>query len=466
MKPSLRWVLAAALALFASIASAAFHTYQIEEIFSNADGTVQYIVMHEFAGMPAEYFWMGHTITTGQMSYTFPNNLPIQTMCNPYYGCRDSMMGPGMMGPAMVMPSVTSTAGTRVLIGTQGLAALGLITPDFVVPNNFIPTGGGTITYAEGTDQWTVGPLPTDGVTALMRNGATVLKVQNMATNFSGQQASVSAAAASYQGLWWASPAQSESGWGLNVAHQGDTIFATWFTYDMTGKEWWLSITANKTSSNPDVYSGQLIQTNGPAFSAVPFDPTQVTRSVVGFGTITFTDANTGTFSYTVTTASAVQAQVVTQQNKAITRQVFGTLPACSFSAQANPAATTNYTDLWWASPAQSESGWGLNLTHEGTNIFATWFTYDTDGTPLWLSSTLAQGAGQSFNGALIQTAGPAFSAVPFDPAQVTRTNVGTATLTFADGNTGTFNYTAKNVTQQKAITRQLFNPPGATVCH
>jgi hypothetical protein len=459
MKPSLRWVLATALALFASMASAAFHTYRIEEIFSNADGTIQYIVMHESVGAAAEYFWMGHTITTGQMSYTFPNNLPIQTTCNPYYGCVDSMM----KAPMMVMPNVTSTANTRVLIATQGLAALGVIAPDFIVPNGFIPIGGGTITYAEGADQWTFGPLPTDGVTALSRSGG---MIQNVATNFSGQSAFIAAQAASFQGLWWASPAASESGWGLNVAHQGDTIFATWFTYDTTGKEWWLSMTANKTSSSPPTYSGQLLQTHGPAFSAVPFDPTQVTRTVLGNATLTFTDANMGSFAYSVTTASAAQAEAVTQQVKSITRQVFGTLPTCSYAAQANPAATTNYTDLWWASPAGVEAGWGINLTHEGTNIFATWFTYDTDGTPLWLSSTLAQGAGQTFSGALIQTGGPAFSSVPFDPQQVTRTNVGTATLTFADGNTGSFDYTAKSVTQHKAITRQLFNPPGATVCH
>ncbi|HEX7327114.1 MAG TPA: S8 family peptidase, partial [Casimicrobiaceae bacterium] len=46
-----------------------------------------------------------------------------------------------------------------------------------------------------------------------------------------------------YQGLWWASPATSESGWGLNVAHQGNLIFATWFTYDTSGKALWLSMT-------------------------------------------------------------------------------------------------------------------------------------------------------------------------------------------------------------------------------
>ncbi|MGC1818702.1 MAG: S8 family peptidase, partial [Casimicrobiaceae bacterium] len=44
--------------------------------------------------------------------------------------------------------------------------------------------------------------------------------------------ATAGAAAPNYQGLWWASPAGSESGWGINFAHQGDVIFATWFTYD------------------------------------------------------------------------------------------------------------------------------------------------------------------------------------------------------------------------------------------
>jgi hypothetical protein len=268
-----------------------------------------------------------------------------------------------------------------------------------------------------------------------------------------------------YQGLWWAAPAGSESGWGINFAHQGDVIFATWFTYDATGKEWWLSMSANKSSSNPDTFTGQLIQTHGPAFSAVPFNPTQVTRTVAGNGTLTFTDANNGSFAYSVNTTLAAEVQALVQQNKAITRQVFGTLPTCNYLAQANPAAATNYTDLWWASPGGSESGWGINLTHQGTNVFATWFTYDTDGTPLWLSASLVQGAGQTFSGALIQTAGPAFNSVPFDPTQVTRSNVGAATLSFTDGNTSGFDYTAKGVTQHKAITRQLFNPPAGTVC-
>ena len=59
-----------------------------------------------------------------------------------------------------------------------------------------------------------------------------------------------------YQGLWYKFPAESESGWGINFAHQGDVIFATWFTYDVNGKAWWLTMTASKTAEG--VYSGQL----------------------------------------------------------------------------------------------------------------------------------------------------------------------------------------------------------------
>ena len=98
------------------------------------------------------------------------------------------------------------------------------------------------------------------------------------------------AAALNYGGLWWNAPAESESGWGINFAHQGDVIFATWFTYDTTGKAWWLAMQANRTATG--VYAGTIFATHGPAFNAVPFDPSKVTETTVGSGTLSFTDAN------------------------------------------------------------------------------------------------------------------------------------------------------------------------------
>src|SRR5512132_519014 len=257
-----------------------------------------------------------------------------------------------------------------------------------------------------------------------------------------------------WQGLWWKSPAASESGWGLNVAHQGDIVFATWFTYDATGKAWWLSMTAPLVSGG-NRFSGTLHATRGPPFSAVPFDPTQVVATPVGTGTLTFNDADNGTFAYTVNGIS---------QSKAITRQVFGPVPACRFGTQANLAAATNYQDLWWNAPAGSESGWGVNITHQGSTLFVTWFTYDVDGSPLWLSATAQKTAALTFSGTLYRTTGPAFNANPWSPAAVTATPVGSVTLTFANGNAAAFAYTVNGVSQVKQITRQIFQAPG-TVC-
>ena len=263
----------------------------------------------------------------------------------------------------------------------------------------------------------------------------------------------IAAGPPNYEGLWWNAPAGSESGWGINFAHQGDTIFATWFTYDPTGKGLWLVMTASLTATG--VYSGTLFQTSGPPFDAVPFDPTQVVGIVVGTGTLAFTDLNTGTFAYTVNGVT---------QTKSIIRQIFDQPPTCTFGILTDLTLAYNYQDLWWAAPAQSEAGWGVNLTHQGDTIFATWFTYDLDRTPLWLFVTALKTAEGVYSGTLYRTTGPPFNSVPFDPTKVAATAVGAATFTFTDGNTGTFNYTVNGVTQTKAITREVFASPG-TVC-
>ncbi len=256
------------------------------------------------------------------------------------------------------------------------------------------------------------------------------------------------------EGIWWNAD-DAESGWGINFAHQGNVIFATWFTYDATGKAWWLSMTAVKSAASPETYTGQLIETRGPAFSAMPFNPALVTRTAVGFGTIRFDDINNGSFAYTVNGVT---------QTKPIARFVFGALPVCTYGAQPNFAQATNYQNIW-AVAGDSEAGWGINLNHQGDSLFGTWFTYDTDGTPLWLSVSAAKTGPGIYAGQLIRTTGPGFSAVPFDSALVARAVVGTATFTFANGNAATFAYTVNGVTQTKAITRELFVPPAGTVC-
>jgi len=124
--------LRAALALIAVVAglpaSATFHLWQMNELYSNADGSVQFLELTALEG--GQQFVQFHTLKAGSNSFTFPANLP------------------------------GDTAGHRMLIGTQSFAALGIVTPDYIVPNGFFPVGGGTINFAEFADVWTYGTLP------------------------------------------------------------------------------------------------------------------------------------------------------------------------------------------------------------------------------------------------------------------------------------------------------------------
>jgi len=263
---------------------------------------------------------------------------------------------------------------------------------------------------------------------------------------------------ANYQGLWWNSPPGSESGWGLSLADQGNTIFAIWFTHDAHRKPWWLAAELHLTATG--TYTGDLFTTRGPAFNAVPFDPGAVVETKVGTATLAFSDVDHGTFAYTVDTGNPKAAVA---QSKSIVRQEFGPVPACVWSGESNLAAATNYTDLWWNAPASSEPGWGISLAHQGDTIFATWFTYDGAGNPWWLAVAANRIAPGIYAGDLFTAAGPAFNAVPFDSSSVVETTVGTATFTFADGNNAEFAYTVNGTAQSKAITRQVFVAPGTS---
>src|SRR6186713_2151075 len=83
-----------------------------------------------------------------------------------------------------------------------------------------------------------------------------------------------------------------------------------------------------------------------------------------------------------------------------------------------------------WINP--DESGWGLNLFHQGDTLFGALFVYGTDGRPRWyVASSLVSGDDgplhdrpASYFGALYEATGPGFAGA-FDPTRVTRRQVG-----------------------------------------
>jgi len=157
-----------ALAL-ATGAGAATPSLRIAEIFSNADGSVQFVLLRESAGQAGQDQLAGLALTTlkagVQQTFTFPANLPS-----------------------------ASTANRAVLIVSQGYLAapsyapeFKAVAPDYVMPDRFLPTDSGFVAFADA-DSWLIPALPADGFTALYRDGS---KRDNSVANFGGATASL-----------------------------------------------------------------------------------------------------------------------------------------------------------------------------------------------------------------------------------------------------------------------------------
>jgi len=146
-----RWLGIVAVWVAAGLAPARadFHDFRFEQVFSNADGSIQYIVIKESLGNNGEHVWAGQALRATNAAgvakqLSFPSNLPS-----------------------------SATASRSVLVATAEFAALGLVTPDFTIPARFVPTDGGTLNFA-GVDLITLPALPADGATAVTRTGTAV----------------------------------------------------------------------------------------------------------------------------------------------------------------------------------------------------------------------------------------------------------------------------------------------------
>ena len=139
-------------------AYAGHHLWVYTEMFSNASGSIQYVEM--FTPDNNEQGVGPFTITSGANTFNFVTNL-----------------------------STAITGNTHILIATSNFASqLGSVPPDYIIPANFFPTGGGALNYAGGVQIWNFGAVPTDGQHSLLRNGTTAI---NSPQNFAGQTGSV-----------------------------------------------------------------------------------------------------------------------------------------------------------------------------------------------------------------------------------------------------------------------------------
>lgn len=147
--------------LITAPAQASFHLWRFSEIFSNADGSVQFIEMLD--GSNNEQFVGGMQLKSTTNTFNIPANLPS-----------------------------SSTANHRMLFATSGFGLLaGGVTPDYIIPAHFFNPVGDTLNFAN-VDIQTFGAIPLDGVTsrALPGTGTGI----NSPTNFANAAGSVNLA--------------------------------------------------------------------------------------------------------------------------------------------------------------------------------------------------------------------------------------------------------------------------------
>jgi len=124
-------------------------------------------------------------------------------------------------------------------------------------------------------------------------------------------------------------------------------------------------------------------------------------------------------------------------------------------TAAANPPAALS--GLWWN---PGESGWGIDFTQRGSNVFAAWYTYDTSGNPKWYvaSNCTMAAAGLSSgacSGTLYEVNGPTFFGTAFNTSAVHVATAGSLQVAFADANNATMSYTVAGQTRTVAIVRE-----------
>lgn len=137
--------LSAALTGFlAQPASAVIHLWDISEVYSNADGSVQFVEFFTTGNFENVWSATGLRSEANDRRVDFFSNVP------------------------------AGTADRHVLLATPGFADLpGGVTPDFEIPVGFFDPTGDTLVFGRvsvlDTLSFAPGQLPTDGVTALHR---------------------------------------------------------------------------------------------------------------------------------------------------------------------------------------------------------------------------------------------------------------------------------------------------------
>jgi hypothetical protein len=118
------------------------------------------------------------------------------------------------------------------------------------------------------------------------------------------------------------------------------------------------------------------------------------------------------------------------------------------------------FQDLWWAGAV--EDGWGMSIVQHGDVLFTNLFVYDANGAAVWyvMPGGSWNTSHTAFHGNVYLPKGSSYFAYDVSKFNIGAA-LGSATITFADANTATLDYTISGASGHKDITRIPFGPDG-----
>lgn len=145
-----------------------FHIWNITELYSNSNGTLQFIELH--------------TTQPGQQFFQTSNAGPILS----------SNIGGTITRPPLILDHDLpgDSANHSFLIGTAGIVAAGGPTPDYIMQDGFLFTNGGHLDFFNSSFFGDYVALPTDGLRSLIW-GTSTFNAINSPTNYAGVTSTV-----------------------------------------------------------------------------------------------------------------------------------------------------------------------------------------------------------------------------------------------------------------------------------
>jgi hypothetical protein len=158
-------LLALVVVLVPFSASARFHLWQITELYSNADGSVQFVEAEVVNPSDNEDLTAGKVLSSNSVQFTIPTNLATTTTTHFLLFATPAFAS---------QPGCTNVAPDFTLAGPNFMSRVAADLINFANVNNF---------------SYTAGELPTDGVNSLNEpfNSNVRTTAANSPTNYAGQ---------------------------------------------------------------------------------------------------------------------------------------------------------------------------------------------------------------------------------------------------------------------------------------